>query len=228
MMGKTLAIIPARAGSKGLPGKNIKMLGGKPLIGWTIKAALEASCIDIVMVSTDCPEIASVAKVEGAQVPFLRPAHLASDCASTVDVVAHAVHSLSDDFDVIVLLQPTSPFRGAQHIKEAFDMFSRREGRSVVGVCESPKSPVWMFWKDSNTEYLSPVFGEIDGASRRQDLRKAYCLNGSIYIISTKLFMDEKKFIFEDTLAYEMQRESSMDIDDIVDFKLAQSILGEK
>lgn len=224
---KVLAVITARGGSKGLPGKNIKLLGKKHLIGWTIDAALKANCIDKVIVSTDCPNIAKISKEYGAEIPFLRPDSLASDTATSIDTVLHAVTSIKEDFDVIILLQPTSPFRTSDDIDKSFLEFKVNQTSSVVSVCEVEKNPAWYFWRNEN-DTLSQVLKNDNDLSRRQDLQIAYALNGAIYIVDTKRFLSEKKFLYEDTHSYVMDKKSSIDIDDEIDFKFAQFIIGEK
>ena len=224
---KVLAIIPARSGSKGLPGKNIKLLGEKPLIGWTIDAATKAKCINDVIVSTDCPEIARVSKKYGAGVPFLRPKNLASDTASTVDTVLHSITTINVNYDVIILLQPTSPFRTADDIDRAFSVYSKSGASSVVSICEVDKNPFLSFWKkEDNT--LEAVLNIDNQYFRRQDLVPAYSLNGAIYIVDTKKILSEKKFLYEDSSSYIMEKKSSIDIDDEIDFKFAQFIIGDK
>ncbi len=223
---KVLAIIPARGGSKGLPGKNIKILGDKPLIGWTIEAALGTDIIDRAIVTTDCVEIAKVARECGAEIPFMRPKELGTDESTTADVVFHAIKAIKESFDIIVLLQPTSPYRTAQHIKEAFEVCKADDNYSLVSVSEMDKSPCWCFWRNKNQ--LEPIIeGEVK-YSRRQDLQKAYVLNGAIYIVKAKNFMDKQIFLHTNSSSYVMNKESSIDIDDWMDFKFAQLLLGSK
>jgi len=224
---KVLAIIPARGGSKGLPGKNIKILGDKPLIAWTIEAALNSEFICKVIVTTDCQEIASVAIRYGAEVPFIRPTELATDSAATVDVIDHAITFLDEDFDVIVVLQPTSPFRTQIDIQNAFELYSNNCTPSVVSVMKADKSPYWYFFRENNNK-IQPVITLEGQFSRRQDLPDSYLLNGAVYIVGVKDFQRDRKLIFNDTLSFVMSKESSIDIDDIMDFKLAQLILGVK
>ena len=221
---KVLAIIPARAGSKGLPGKNVKILGDKPLIAWTIEAALGSSFISKTIVSTDCQEIGSVGRKYGAEVPFIRPAHLATDSATTGDVIHHAITVLDEDYDVIIVLQPTSPFRTQVDIKRAFDLYWNNTSSSVVSVMEADKSPYWCFFRENN-HAIRPVLNLKGQFSRRQDVPITYLLNGAIYIVGRKTFARNRKLIFSDTLSIVMSKQSSIDIDDIIDFKLAQLTL---
>lgn len=221
---KILAIIPARGGSKGLVRKNVKKLGGKELIGWTIEAALGCGYIDSVMVSTDCPRISAVAKRYGATVPFLRPSNLASDNSKTADAVRHVIENISQEFDILVLLQPTSPFRSSVHITEALDKFIAKEMVSVVSVCELSKSPFWSFWIDSESR-IKGILNGVFSNERRQDLDKAFVLNGALYVQTIKQFLDTGEFVHTNSFAYEMDKRSSVDIDDIVDFKLAEILV---
>lgn len=222
---KVLAIIPARGGSKGLPGKNTKLLGEKPLIAWTIEAALNADCIDKTIVSTDSQNIANIAEKYGALVPFMRPDILATDTATTSDVVEHALTSLDEKFDILVLLQPTSPYRTAEDIDKAYSNYVSSNCSSVVSVMELSKSPSWSYWL-SPEKVLKPILPLGEEHNRRQDLAKGYALNGALYICGVKSFMESKSFVYSDTFAYVMNRESSVDIDDEIDFKLAEIMLG--
>ncbi len=224
---KVLAVIPARGGSKGLPGKNIKILDDKPLIAWTIEAALNAKFIEHTIVSTDCQEIVKVSRAYGAEVPFIRPDELSSDAATTSDVIKHAIDFMKSDFDIIILLQPTSPFRTSKDIENAFELYNSSNTSSVVSVCLADKSPYWYFFKD-NIGMISPVLSMEGQFSRRQELPDTYLLNGAIYIVDVKKFLSHEKFIFDDSISYVMSKESSIDIDEPLDFKLAQLILGVK
>jgi CMP-N,N'-diacetyllegionaminic acid synthase len=224
---KVLAIIPARGGSKGLPGKNLRTLGIKPLIAWTIESALANKLIDKTIVSTDCLKIAAVSKTFGAEVPFIRPDWLSTDQAETADVVLHALNSICEQFDVIVVLQPTSPFRNSVHIEAALKTYENSKAHSLVSICETQKSPYWMFSLEDDGA-LEPILQGKNQFSRRQELPKTYCLNGAIYVVDVELFLKSKDFIFEDSKSYLMDFESSVDIDSLMDFKLAQFFLDEE
>jgi CMP-N,N'-diacetyllegionaminic acid synthase len=223
---KVIAIIPARGGSKGLPGKNIRALGAKPLIAWTIESALGNKLIDKTVVSTDCSKIAAVSKSFGAEVPFIRPGWLSTDEASTADVVLHVLNSIKEQFDVILLLQPTSPFRNSGHIQDALEIYDNSNKPSLVSICESQKSPYLMFSLEDDGA-LEPVIKDKKKFSRRQDLPKTYCLNGAIYVIDVEFFLKHKEFLFEDSQSYLMDVESSIDIDSLIDLKLAQLFVYE-
>ncbi|MDB3979058.1 acylneuraminate cytidylyltransferase family protein [Pseudomonadales bacterium] len=224
---KVLAVIPARGGSKGLPGKNIRDLGQKPLIAWTIEAALSSDIIDHTIVSTDCDQIAEVSKHFGADVPFVRPHWLSTDEASSADVVLHTLTSLSVTFDIVILLQPTSPFRDRGHIEDALKIYVKAEAQSLVSICEAQKSPYWFFSLEKDGALL-PVLRYNKQFNRRQDLPKTYALNGAIYVVDVELFLRAQKFIFDETVSYLMELESSLDIDTLMDFNLAQLMLDEK
>ena len=223
---KMLAIIPARSGSKGLPGKNIKLLGGKPMIAWTIEAAIQSEKFSRVIVSTDSAEIAQVAQEWGAEVPFLRPNFLSTDDSPVIDTIDYTLELLDGKFDSVCLLQPTSPLRTSNHLIEAVGLFEKDDVHSLVSVTKVDKSPQWCFWRNEEA-YLTPILNDGFSLSRRQELQDAFVLNGAIYIAETEELLREKKFLFDDTVSYLMSKESSIDIDDLIDFKLAQLILGE-
>jgi len=226
---KVLAIIPARGGSKRLPGKNILPLADIPLIGWTINAAINCSSIDKVIVSTDCQEIADVSKSFGADVPFVRPKDLSNDFASSIAVVLHSIDFIVNSGwkpDLIVLLQPTSPLRTSFDIDNAFGLYNDKNADSIVSVCESEHSPIWANVLPENM--LMSNFLPKEHLNRRsQDLPTYYRLNGAIYIANVLELIKYKSFIMPDnTYAYIMDKEHSVDIDTYLDFKLAEFILS--
>lgn len=230
--GKTIiALIPARGGSKGLPGKNIIPLLEKPLIAWTIDAAKESRFIDRVIVSTDDNKIAGIAKRYGAEVPFRRPKALATDKAKGIDVVMHAVGWLEDngeEADILVLLQPTSPLRTASDIDEAIRMLFDKKAYAVVSVSESEHHPYW-----AGTLPPSGCMKDFRRKKRyanrnRQDLPVFYRQNGAIYIACTNRLMKDKDFLGSATYAYIMPKERSIDIDDKFDLAIAEYIMKEK
>mgnify|MGYP001361359468 CR=1 FL=1 len=207
-----LAIIPAREGSKRIPGKNIKMLGDKPLIAWTIKAAERSEYIDRLIVSTDSNKIAKVAKDWGIEVPFIRPPHLATDEASSEDVILHAIEYLKQnetlEYDYLILLQPTSPFRTNIHIDEAINkLVSSADGDSLVGVCDN---------KQGSTKKLKDLTGRNEHST--------YVVNGSIYICKTKIFIEDHSFYKSNCLKFSMSKESSLDIDTENDWVISNKI----
>lgn len=220
---KVLAIIPARGGSKGVPQKNLRSLGGRPLIEWTIEAAREAACVTRVIVSTDSPQIAEVARAAGADVPFLRPDELATDTSNTLDVVAHAIHSCPD-YDVALLLQPTSPLRRSADIDAAFSLMRDTNAESCASVAPVEESP-WLMFRISENGRMERVLPPWPGGMRRQDLPPVYTLNGAIYFVMTAAFSRTGQLITAETVAYEMDCEKSIDIDTHSDFERAEAIL---
>lgn len=227
---KILAIIPARGGSKRLPRKNILDLGGKPLIAWTIEAALKSSFITDVIVSTDDLEIAAVSEKYGAEVPFLRPLDLSNDTASSIDVVKHSISYMKEfkgkEYDFILLLQPTSPLRSINDIDYAVEEMIEKKADSIISMCECEHPPVW-----SNTlpDDLSIVnFDRKEYLNvRSQDIPIYYRYNGAIYISRVKRLIDESSFYFNtNSFAYIMPQERSIDIDSQLDFKIAELLIG--
>lgn len=225
---KILAIIPARGGSKGIPRKNIKELNGKPLIAYAIEEALRSKYIDKVIISTEDEEISKISKKYNAEVPFLRPKELAKDDTPGIDPILHAVkwlHDKSSDFDYIICLQCTSPFRKVEQIDEALEKLINKEADSIVSVCESEVSPYWM--KKMENELMNDFLDDIPFYPRRQDAPQVYRLNGAIYIAKTEMLVKNKNWYTENTLAYVMDRKSSLDIDDMIDFKFAEFLMKD-
>ena len=220
-----LALIPARGGSKGIPRKNIRVFCGKPLLQWSIDAALAAACVDQVVVSTEDPEIAEVAKAGGAEVPFLRPADLATDTAPGIAPVLHALELLPHVSDVL-LLQPTSPLRTSGDI-EAIVALRQQAGReSAVSLTPSAKHPAWMY-SLTQDQRLEPLL-QLDGAHCRQQLPLAYALNGALYLASRASLLRENSFIQEDTVGYVMSAERSVDIDTPLDWQWAEFLTEQQ
>lgn len=228
MNNKVLAIIPARGGSKRLPGKNIKQLGDKPLIAWTIEAAKKSRFINRIVVSTDSNEIAEVSKKYGAEVPFIRPAELASDTASTMDVIFHCIDFLkskNEVYDFVVLLQPTSPLRNAKDIENAFQLLSS-ETKAVVSVCETKHPPFWsnILPNDlSMKDFIRPAVRN----KRSQDFPIYYRLNGALYISDVEYLTNNNGFMGESTKAFIMPQNRSVDIDSEIDFELCKILLSK-
>lgn len=223
-----LAVIPARGGSKRLPRKNIRELEGKPLIAWTIEAALDSSCIDEVVVSTDDPEIAKVARQYGANIPFIRPSDLATDSTPTFDVIKHALEfygSSGKNYDFSILLQPTSPLRNASHIDCAVDLLRSKGADAIVSVTEAEHSPVWSNILPDDDSMSAFLKEEVVGVPS-QALETYYRLNGAIYICSSKRLLKEKTLFLKDNIfAYRMDKQSSIDIDDEIDFLMANALM---
>ena len=226
---KILALIPARGGSKGLPGKNIKEIAGKPLIVWTIQTALQSNWLDKIIVSTDNETIASVSREAGAEVPFMRPKHLANDKAKVIDVVLHAIdwfESQGENYDLLLLLQPTSPLRTVQDIENAIQLLFEKQAKAIISVCENEHPPYW-----SNTlpaDHSMKNFINFDAIKNRQELPTFYRLNGAIYLSEIDYLKQNKGFWGSQTYAYVMPKERSVDIDSLLDFKLAELLLNEK
>jgi len=230
VMQTILGIIPARGGSKGLPRKNILPLAGKPLIGWTIDAALNSKVCKRLLVSTDDPEIASVAREFGAETPFLRPPELASDTATALSVAEHAVdwmnEMVAETFSHILYLQPTSPLRTGDDIQNAVAI-AKKTHDAVVSVCEPPQHP-YLFKIIHKDGTLGDLMPESTHYSRRQDFPPVVALNGAIYIISVAAMKKARTFTPERTVPYIMPPERSFDIDTPWDFFLAEQKMKEK
>lgn len=227
---KAIAIIPARGGSKGVPKKNIKLLNEKPLIAYTIEAAKQAKLFERVVVSTDSEEIAEVSKQYGAEVPFLRPAELSGDNVSSDDVILHALQFFEDKgkkYDFVCKLQPTSPLRTSEHIKEAYHYFYNNHYNYVVSVCECEHSPRWSGELDEDNG-MEHFMAEEYKRAVRQQIAKYYRLNGAIYIGKTQQYRQDKSFLGRGCHAYIMSQEDSVDIDSMLDFKIAELIMKEK
>lgn len=224
---KNVAIIPARSGSKGLVHKNIKTLCGKPLIAHTIEAALKSGLFEEVMVSTDSPEYAEIAKEFGAQVPFLRSSDLANDQASSWDVVREVIEyyeSNGKTFDSVCLLQPTSPLRTDQNIHEAYELFEQKNAVTVVSVCEMDHSPLWANTLPddfSMKQFLRPEV--LD--KNRQGLETFYRINGALYIVQVDHLKNHANIYGEGSFAYVMDKKDSIDIDDMDDFLVAETYM---
>ena len=209
-----------------MPGKNIRLLGGKPLIVWSIDAAKNIPEICDILVSTDDPAIALVCKEAGAYVPWLRPVELATDTASSVDVALHALdwyEAEKGDVDGILLLQPTSPYRTRATMQRGIKLFDKHGYQPVLGISPTQAHPMWTLKMEGN--YLVPFMGEESLSSRSQDLPAAYAVNGTFYLISPAQLRASHSFIGEKTipLIIESPRES-IDIDTEWDFFIAESI----
>lgn len=220
-----LAIITARGGSKGVPRKNIQMVGGKPLIAYSIEAARSSSSVDRVILSTDDEEIAETASRFGCEVPFRRLPDLANDEARSVDVVLDAL-ARCPGFDYFVLLQPTSPLRTAADIDACASACLSAEAPVCVSVSEVQESPFWMY-RVSSGQHLSPILPPTN-VVRRQDLEKIYSLNGAVYFAETAFFVHNKTFLTSSTIAHIMPPERSVDIDTLADLRFLKFLIGEK
>ena len=226
---KPLVIIPARGGSKGLPRKNILPLNGKPLILHTLEAAREVFEDDQIYVSTDDRDIANVVIESGLKVPFMRPAHLATDSATTLDVLKHAIrhYEVTNDCspDIIVLLQPTSPLRNAMHIRSALEVYIKGIGM-VMSVFETKSNPYYVLYEENDYGFLRK--SKSSNITRRQDLPKVWEANGAIYIIKTSVIKNiDNLGEIDQWVPFEMDSYASIDIDDMLDFRFAEFVLQQ-
>lgn len=220
-----LALIPARGGSKGIPGKNIKPLCGHPLIAYTISAARKSKYVDAVVVTTDSKEIAEVSRRYGAEIPFMRPERLSSDTSKTIDAVVHARDAMVDlgrEYDVIVLMQPTSPLRHAEDVDGAIEAYFSHGLMGVASVLEASEKPVLTRRLDE-FGIMHPLI-PISSTIRRQDMPRFYHVNGAIYVNDFHgLSLDTS--LNDNPVAYVMKKDRSLDIDNIEDFLRAEAIL---
>lgn len=221
---RILGVVPARGGSKGIPGKNIKPLGGVPLIGHTIMAAEASGCIDRLWVSTDDPKIARVAESFGVRVPWLRPARYATDKSPTEDCVVHLLEKLAKGEgyvpDAVLLLQPTSPFRTAETIRKAVALFKKHRGDPVVSVAAAPRHPYWCMRLERG---LLVPYCPGKHPSRRQDLPAAYCYDGSIYLVSTGSFLKSRSFYAGRVRPLVVPEDRAIDLDHPRDWEAAEA-----
>ena len=231
---RVLALVPARAGSKGLPGKNIRPLQGKPLLAWPIEAARASRYVDRVVISTDSPEFAALARVAGADTPFLRPAEFASDTAPSIAFIEHALDTLEaagDHYGYLVLLEPTSPLTEAQDIDAALEALVAgcASAESIVGVTAlvstHPAFAVRLDTAGLMQPYAAASFGLLP---RRQDTEPLYSLDGSLYISTVQAIRRERSFCHERTLPYVTPRWKSFEVDDLVDFICIEAILAQR
>lgn len=230
--GKTiLGIIPARGGSKGIPGKNTKEIAGKPLIAWTIEAAKESNYIDRLIITTDSEEIAGIGRDVGAEIPFLRPSEFAQDNSIGTDVILHALNWFEDHdqkYDYFIYLQPTSPMRKSVHVDTAIEMIGQNDKAvSLVSISESSKHPNWMKTINKNGFIQSFLPSEIV-YNNRQELPPVYVLNGAIYICRWDVFLEDHSFYLRSCLPIIMDRVSGIDVDSLEDWAYAEFILHNK
>lgn len=221
-----LTIITARGGSKGVPGKNIMPIAGRPLIQWSIDAARKSHHVDRLILSSDDEAIIEVARSAGCDVPFIRDASLATDEASSMDVVADALRRVPGH-DIVVLLQPTSPLRTAADIDGALTRLVESGAPACVSVREAEDHPYWTFRLDSAGRLAR--FAELDSGvpQRRQDLPPAWCLNGAVYAARIDWFMNTRTFLSDETVGFPMPADRSLDIDTFTDIERFRKIVGE-
>lgn len=225
---KILAIIPARGGSKRLPNKNILKIGSKPLIAWSIEAAKKSKYIDNLIVSTDSQEIYDVANKYGANTPFLRPSELAQDDTRSIDVVIHALEFYKDEYDYVILLQPTSPLRETSDIDGAIEHCFSKDATSVIGVCEVVHSPLWSNTLDASLS-MDDFLDDKYNNSRSQDLPTYYRINGAFYMSKAKSVLENETFFVKKNIyAYIMTQDNSADIDTKLDFMVSEALINMK
>ncbi len=226
---KYLLVIPARGGSKGVPKKNIKPLDGVPLIAYTINEALSIFPAENICVSTDSEEIKNVVEGLGISVPFLRPKELATDQAGTYEVLLHAINfyeKKGNKPEVLILLQPTSPFRNKNHINSAIDIYEKNKNdiEMVVSVKETESNPYYVLFEEDQNGFLEKSKkGEF---TRRQDCPKVYEINGAIYIINIEVLKSKNISQFTKIKKYIMDSKSSLDIDTPLDWKIAEYLIN--
>ncbi|MCM8900481.1 acylneuraminate cytidylyltransferase family protein [Caldicoprobacter algeriensis] len=225
---KIVAIIPARGGSKGIKRKNIRILNGKPLISYTIEQALKSKYIDRVIVSTEDLEIAEISKSFGAEVPFLRPQELAQDDTPGIEPIIHAVNYLNSEekysFEYVMCLQCTCPLRKVEDIDNSIEEINAKNADSLVSVCESEVNPYWMKVIEDGklVDFIKTNIAYV----RRQDLPKVYRLNGAIYLARAEIILNRKTWYTDNTIPYIMDRISSVDIDDEMDFRYVEFLMS--
>jgi CMP-N,N'-diacetyllegionaminic acid synthase len=219
-----LGVIPARGGSKGIPGKNIRDLCGKPMIAWTIEEAKKSRYLDRIIVSSDDESIIEIAKLYGADVPFVRPAELAKDDTPGIEPVLHALRELPG-YDYVVLLQPTSPLRQVTDIDGCIETCLRTGANACVSVVEPKHHPNWMFFTDDNG-FMHPINRDEVVYGRRQELPAVYALNGAVYVARVSWLQLNRSFLGHGVQAYVMSPYNSVDVDTELDLKLAALLLA--
>jgi CMP-N,N'-diacetyllegionaminic acid synthase len=228
MPARILALIPARAGSKGMPRKNVRLVGGAPLASWSWTVARGLPAIDRVIVTTDDPEVAALARAAHVEVPFVRPAELASDSASLFAVAEHALRWLKDadayEPDVVLLLQPTSPLRTSHDIEGAIAFMEQHNASSVVSICEAEHHPFWTFSRGEDG-IIRFLVEQGKAATRRQELPPAYRMNGAVYLVRRDVLLEKRTFEPDPTLGYLMPADRSIDIDSAWDLQVADLVL---
>lgn len=215
---KVLAIIPARGGSKGIPKKNLVNFRGKPLIEWSIKAALKSKNITDVIISSDSDEILNVANKYSKVIALKRPDNLATDFTRTEPVLLHALENLKQNYDCIILLQPTSPLRTAKHIDDAFAKFKASEAIALISVCQIEHHPYKTFKLNKNG-YLEGIINNEYPFYPRQKLPEVYKPNGAIYITNVNSFINSESLFSAKTIHFEMSEKDSLDIDTLKDLE---------
>lgn len=224
---KVLAVIAARGGSKGLPGKALADLGGKPVIAWSVEAALQSKLIDRTVVSSDDERIIAAAKAAGCDAPFVRPAAFATDDAPITNVVLHALDAVGDPYDYAVLLQASSPLRNAEDIDSCIRVCHGANAPAAVSVTLASKHPRWTFGLESSGRFQPIVSPDLwdDLRRRRQDFAEAYTPNGAVYVMRVDSFRQTRNFYVRETVGSPMPTERSIDIDTALDLALARALV---
>lgn len=224
---KVLAVIPARGGSKGIPRKNIKSIAGKPLIAWTIETAKKSKYIDRLICSSDDLEIIGVAKEHNCEVPFIRPAELAVDTTSSIDVILHALDSLEENYDICIMLEPTSPLRETEDIDQALEkLISTPEAESIVGIAQvESQHPVFIVKLDENN-FINSYLNNNFKFYRRQEIDELFYFEGSMYISFTESLRKRKSFYHEKCLGHLMPKYKAFEIDDETDLLIIETLLN--
>ena len=226
------AIVCARGGSKGIPGKNVREFAGKPLICWTIEQALRVACIDTVIVSSDSDEILDIARNAGAQLIVKRPKQLASDTSSVHPAIQHALQAFQEetnaDFESFVLLQTTSPLRADSDIEDAVALWNRARPGSMVSATPARHSPYYTILEREANGTVSLSKKTQHDIVRRQDVPECWVLNGAVYVFDRKRYMHNQQSLYEDSLISPMPEERSIDIDSTLDWKIAEMLVRER
>ncbi|MFT5676459.1 MAG: CMP-N,N'-diacetyllegionaminic acid synthase [Paraglaciecola sp.] len=226
---RILALIPARGGSKGIPRKNIKFLGGKPLIQWTIDAANQSKYIDRLILSSDDAEIIRVAQSFNCETPFVRPAELALDTTSSMDVIVHALNHVEQcdepPYSHLLLLQPTSPFRDAAHIDQIIEQCIDQSAEMMISVNRLKKHPSYMYYLDNG--HLTS-FQPIKQQLRRQDMPVSYEHNGALYFAKISLLRETLSYNYATAMPFEMSKSASLDLDEPEDWDYAEHLIKNK
>lgn len=221
-----IAFIPARGGSKGLPRKNIKILGNRPLIAYTITAALNSRYIDRVVVTTDDEEIAKIAKEYGAEIPFIRPSKLAQDHSRAQDVYLHAAEFMRDNYgsniEKFIILLPTVPFRTERHIDSAIETFNKLKAETLVSIKRIETPVTWLLKADERGKIINAGFDAENASGNRQENKIYYVPNGAIYILDYELLKTQGTYYSDNTVGFLMSEKDSIDIDTMDDFEYAE------
>ncbi len=219
-----LAIMPARGGSRSVARKNLRIVGGKPLLAWTIEVAKQSRFIDRLVVSSEDPDILDAAKAYGCDAPFVRPADLARDDTPGIEPILHAI-SVLPSFDWVVMLQPTSPLRVASDVDTCIELCASHSANAAVSVTEATENPYWMF-RVGPDGFLQPVIDNADIPFRRQELPEVLLLNGAVYVARCEWLKQSRSFLTAETLGYRMPLERSLDIDTEFDLAQADNLLA--